>query len=958
MASSKQNRIYWFKNDGQMIYNILSEFEKTEKHSVIDLYKDFLKKNETNESKYTQGKKLKKRKKKDIIIDINMKKMSLKKELIDNTQLNVILKNNHIFSLGLENVKKFITDRYKILYKFELLKKYVKESKKGNKNTFKILDLYLQLHELSENDANTKLIKKISRQFEDVAYRFYTIKFLSDSLPPLDFYNMSKPSLEDWQIEIIDYINTNNSVLIEAPTSSGKTWMSIYSVHRKLQKNGITLYLVPSNALSLQVAGLFRKILGNCVSILNSDRTLYPGDTKVIVATVNEAETHMYKFYDKIDFVIYDEIHNLNDQYIGTALENIIKTFRHCNFLALSATINNSDELISWWRKNSDMTIKLVKYKNRFINLQRCQFNFDTADIVDIHPMTCLTKENLIENNIPFTPYDMAVLYETMENEFEYDDIESVDPDVIIKNERPTLNDTRQYEFTLKKGLYNLNKQYPDKVDKIFDQFKKIPSISEKDIDLSSFSQQLKSKDMLPAILFNYSSNTCVKMYNDLVNGLIDKEKLLYPFHYDNLLNRKTYIDDYMKNCVKFKASMKMASSKGKRIDKINIITELEEKTRCFENNETKQYLNKLANDHQNQVKKINENTKVVLRDIQLKNLKNEFIKMTNISAVPKYIDIYQKHKNFCFTYHNPMTEDEIRNIRRELKKTIGVTISYNNLFIQGLKYGVGLYVDGINEIYKLIVQRLCQNNKLYIVIADKELTQGINLPFRTSVMVGYNGYNKFNQLFYQQGAGRSGRRGKDKKGFLCHINIDWTELMNGKLSNLVGNKPNEQILSMYPLLKYLNPNIINDVSLNMLNNPDFKYDKSNGFVYDDIYDMYLPLMWKMRQYGWNRVKKYINYLNNSVIHYKYDNFNQTHEIKLIHEINDILYDFNIDNLVKDYKTMLYSHEIHELGNTIKHTYNQLIGSNEIDRYSKVLKLYKQIFNNLVVNQNKCSLSN
>ena len=45
----------------------------------------------------------------------------------------------------------------------------------------------------------------------------------------------------------------------------------------------------------------------------------------------------------------------------------------------------------------------------------------------------------------------------------------------------------------------------------------------------------------------------------------------------------------------------------------------------------------------------------------------------------------------------------------------------------------------------------------------------------------------------------------------------------------------------MYPLLKYLNPNIINDVSHNMLNNPDLKYDKSNGFVYDDIYDiMYL----------------------------------------------------------------------------------------------------------------------
>ena len=158
------------------------------------------------------------------------------------------------------------------------------------------------------------------------------------------------------------------------------------------------------------------------------------------------------------------------------------------------------------------------------------------------------------------------------------------------------------------------------------------------------------------------------------------------------------------------------------------------------------------------------------------------------------------------------MSEDEIRDIRREIKKALiinneQVNISYENMFIQGLKYGIGLYTNSINDIYKLIVQRLCQNNKLNIVIADKELSQGVNLPFRLSALVGYNGFRDFDPIFVQQASGRSGRRGKDKKGYQCFVNVDWSHIMKGKLTDLNGHIDNET-LSVYPLLKYLNPNI------------------------------------------------------------------------------------------------------------------------------------------------------
>ena len=53
-----------------------------------------------------------------------------------------------------------------------------------------------------------------------------------------------------------------------------------------------------------------------------------------------------------------------------------------------------------------------------------------------------------------------------MENLFEYDDICHLDPDEIIKNERPSLDDTKEYENVLKTCLYDLNSKFPKKIKK------------------------------------------------------------------------------------------------------------------------------------------------------------------------------------------------------------------------------------------------------------------------------------------------------------------------------------------------------------------------------------------------------------------------------------------------------------------------------------------------------------
>ena len=74
------------------------------------------------------------------------------------------------------------------------------------------------------------------------------------------------------------------------------------------------------------------------------------------------------------------------------------------------------------------------------------------------------------------------------------------------------------------------------------------------------------------------------------------------------------------------------------------------------------------------------------------------------------------------------------------------------------------------------------------IVISDKTLCLGIDLPVRTSCFLGING-TVFTKDEYLQMSGRAGRRGLDNKGnVIFYGNIDYLELMKSELPDIVGS--------------------------------------------------------------------------------------------------------------------------------------------------------------------------
>ena len=62
-------------------------------------------------------------------------------------------------------------------------------------------------------------------------------------------------ALDDFQHEAFDALDAGHSVLVSAPTGSGKTLVAAYAVHRALAAHGKAFYTTPLKALSNQKYG-------------------------------------------------------------------------------------------------------------------------------------------------------------------------------------------------------------------------------------------------------------------------------------------------------------------------------------------------------------------------------------------------------------------------------------------------------------------------------------------------------------------------------------------------------------------------------------------------------------------------------------------------------------------------------------------------------------------------------
>ena len=179
--------------------------------------------------------------------------------------------------------------------------------------------------------------------------------------------------LDKFQEEATKAIEEGKSVIVSAPTGAGKTLIAEYAIERALEKNKEIIYTAPIKALSNQKYRDFRNLYGEKVGILTGDVSINPG-AKVLIMTTeifrNVILTEPQRLKEK-EWVIFDEIHYLDDPERGTVWEEAIMLMpRHLKILALSATVPNIEEIASWVNKIHHIPIEIIKESRRPVPLR------------------------------------------------------------------------------------------------------------------------------------------------------------------------------------------------------------------------------------------------------------------------------------------------------------------------------------------------------------------------------------------------------------------------------------------------------------------------------------------------------------------------------------------------------------------------------------------------------------
>ncbi|HET6517335.1 MAG TPA: DEAD/DEAH box helicase [Nitrosopumilaceae archaeon] len=155
------------------------------------------------------------------------------------------------------------------------------------------------------------------------------------------------------------------SILVSAPTASGKTLIAILAILNYLSKNkGKVVYLSPLRALAAEKFSEFKKIekipFGRKIKTQIStgdfgsiDKTLDKSD--ILILTNEKMDSlirHGAEWIDNIGLVIADEVHLIGDQDRGPTLEMVLTKLKllqsRPQIVALSATITNADEISEW----------------------------------------------------------------------------------------------------------------------------------------------------------------------------------------------------------------------------------------------------------------------------------------------------------------------------------------------------------------------------------------------------------------------------------------------------------------------------------------------------------------------------------------------------------------------------------------------------------------------------------
>ncbi|NXF72508.1 DDX60 helicase, partial [Sclerurus mexicanus] len=746
-------------------------------------------------------------------------------------------------TMGINNLEKFLKTLKSKSVKFsaemtalsaclEAWKQHCKEQGNKSKDLSKAVQVMRRIHILLEKYQDllkeshlkelTQYLKLLG--FENLAYSLsgqtgessnqnkntnkYAVKVGSArfQLQYMDYYllreerNDPDPRVQHfipdtWQREVLDVVDNNESAVIVAPTSSGKTYASYYCMEKvlKMSNEGVLVYVAPTKALVNQVAGAvysqFTKKLPDGLALCGVFTRDYHHDAmnSQILVTVPDCleilmlSPHCQKWTQRIKYVIFDEIHCLGNETGAEAWEHLLVTIR-CPFLALSATVSNPEHLTEWlqsvkryWQlaedtieessTNSDKNftrkhkvkskvqeqkksyhVRLVLYEERYNDLEKhvCSLKGSDFRIEHYHPCAALTVNHIENYGIPsdlsLSPRESIQLYDTMAKVWrEWPRAQELDPEEFVSFKNKVVikkADARKYERELKKELSKwIVLGQRQKVNELLEHLKPKPVDCPKQQKwkyFANFVEKLHEMDKLPAIFFILNIHSVERAALTVFSNLLEKQKSV---HGPDPQRKKEQLREELRKVTK-------------------MIKKYPEDTKKWSPSKMKNMELLL--------------TKKTELEMRLKTL-------TTIPSVCTYAD------------HKAVDEDTLRKILHRLRFE-------RRGYLQQMmaRRGIGYHHGSMTMKERQVTEMLFRLGYMKVVTATSSLALGINMPCKSVVFFEDSVF--LDALNYRQMSGRAGRRGQDMIG-----NVFFYDIPLPKVERLIkSNVP--QLKGQFPL--------------------------------------------------------------------------------------------------------------------------------------------------------------
>ncbi|TYJ58170.1 hypothetical protein B9479_000994 [Cryptococcus floricola] len=191
--------------------------------------------------------------------------------------------------------------------------------------------------------------------------------------PPARTY---KFELDPFQYVSTSCIERNESVLVSAHTSAGKTVVAEYAIATCLREGKRIVYTSPIKALSNQKFREFSETFGD-VGLMTGDVTIKP-EASCLVMTTEILRSMLYRGSEvmrEVAWVVFDEVHYMRDKERGVVWEETIILLPHSvRYVFLSATIPNSMEFAEWITQTHEQPCHVVYTDFRPTPLQHYLF--------------------------------------------------------------------------------------------------------------------------------------------------------------------------------------------------------------------------------------------------------------------------------------------------------------------------------------------------------------------------------------------------------------------------------------------------------------------------------------------------------------------------------------------------------------------------------------------------------